>query len=355
MRHPGKRAERRGSPIMGYVGPNGGGKSACMVWDTLPSLQAGRPVLGTVRLLDFANPRACDDEACEADPLSGHYMRALPEPHIVDAAFAVEPDPVRRIAVLKSLGEVVGVHGAAHPLWIPLTDWQQVLDARGCDLLLDEVTGAASSRESSSLPAAVANKLVQLRRNDVVVRWSAPAWARADKIIRECSQSVTYCVGRMPKKSGSVDEGRMWRRRRLFSWKTYDASDFEDFTAGKREELAAQVRDLHWGPGSPAFAGYDTMDAVLVVGTVNEAGTCYRCGGTRTRPSCSCQDYRPTGGVRGSRRRGVPPASEAPGGAVAGASVAPEPVSLPALGPTRGRSIGAPVGPGNRSTTGSDH
>lgn len=290
--NPAKRALRRGYPIHGYVGPNGGGKSASMVWDTIASLEAGRPVLGTVRLLDYINPRPCDDEACEADPQSGHFRRALPAPEVVEALMAVEPDPSRRIEKLRTLGDVVGVHQAAHPLWIPLVDWQQVLDARGVDLLLDEVTGAASSRESSSLPSAIANKLVQLRRNDVVVRWSAPSWMRADKIIRECSQAVTYCTGHLPKSSG--DDSRQWRQRRLFRWKTYDAQLFEDFTAGKRQELPPLWSDLHWGPKSPSFAAYDTYDSVLTVGTVNEAGSCYRCGGTRRRPACQCPDNHAT-------------------------------------------------------------
>ena len=282
--NPRKISERRGFGIAGYVGPNGSGKSALMVLDTIPSLEAGRPVLGTVRLLDYNNPRQCDDAECEAEPLSGHYIRALPEPHVVEAAFAVESDPIRRIELLNELGEITGIHQAAHPLWIPLTDWQQVLDARGVDLLLDEVTGAASSRESASLPAAIANKLVQLRRNDVTVRWSAPAWMRADKILRECSQSVTYCRGRFPKSSS--DRARMWRQRRLFVCKTYDASEFEDFTAGKREELSTIVSELVWGPKTVAFKAYDTMDAVLAVGAVTDTGTCYICGGTRTRHSC---------------------------------------------------------------------
>jgi hypothetical protein len=284
------RARRRAYPISGYVGPNGGGKSAAMVWDTLPSLTAGRPVLGTVRLLDHENPRQCTDDLCQDDPLSGHFIRALPSPELIAQAFEVIKHPSERIAVLLEMGNIVGVHRAVHPLWIPLVDWQQVLDARGCDLLLDEVTGAASSRDSMALPSAIANKLVQLRRNDVVVRWSAPSWARADKIIRECSQSVTWCKGMLPKVA--TDEGgqRQWRNRRLFRWKTYDANSFEDFTVGKRQELDTLVRDWHWGPGSPAFAAYDTFDSVLSVGTVNESGTCYKCGGSRRRETCKGHD-----------------------------------------------------------------
>lgn len=289
FRNPAKRSRRRQYPIHGYTGENGGGKSACMAWDTIPSLEAGRPVLGTVRLLDYTNPRDCDDEVCESTPGSGHYKRALPEPHIVQAAFAVQPDPAKRVELLRDLGEIVGTHQAAHPLWIPLVDWQQVLDARGLDLLLDEVTGAASSRESQSLPAAIANKLVQLRRNDVIVRWSAPSWARADKIIRECSQAVTFCTGSWSKDVHDEGGQRLFRQRRKFKWKTYDAQLFEDFTLGKRQELSAEIVDHHWGPGSPAFSVYDTYDSVLTVGTVSDVGTCYRCGGSRRRQACRCR------------------------------------------------------------------
>lgn len=251
---PRARAIRRGYPIHAYVGSNGGGKSAAMVWDTLPTLAAGRPVLSTVRLLDYENPRPCDDEDCTS------------RDH--------------------------GQHLAAHPLWVPLTSWDQVLQAEFCDVLMDEVTGVASSRESTGMPAAVANLLVQLRRRDVVLRWSSPAWARADKIIRETSQAVTYCTGYFP--VDEVDDGdadRQWRRRRMFKWSTYDAADFEDFTAGKRETLKPWTSQWFWGPTSPVFSAYDTMDAVLTIGTVLDTGRCATCGGTRRAPACSCDDY----------------------------------------------------------------
>jgi hypothetical protein len=268
-----KRARRRVFPIHAYTGPNGGGKSAAMVWDTLPSLERGRPVLSTVRLLDYLNPREC--EGCE-DPM---HLRPIYAPVAPEAQLELEEREV--------IGEVV--HKQAHRLWVPFTEWPQLLDAAGCDVLLDEVTGVASSRESAGLPAPVANKLVQLRRADVVVRWSAPSWKRADLIIRECSQMVTWCQGYLPKRSSDGD--REWRNRRLFRWKSYDAADFEDFTAGKREQLRALVVDHHWGPRSPAFLAYDTFDAVSTIGTVSDSGRCYTCAGRRTLPDCSCSDY----------------------------------------------------------------
>lgn len=286
-----KRAQRRAWPIHGYVGPNGAGKSACMVWDTLPSLSSGRRVLSTVRLLDWRYPMLC--RGC-AEP--GHSRPVFGGPQTLSEISELLGVPLEHLdgeqvrAVLQDR-PVVGetTHQRAHPLYERLTDWQQVLDARECDVLFDEVTGVASSRESMSLPSAVANLLVQLRRSDVIVRWSAPSWARADLIIRECSQAVTFCIGHMPK--GSGDEDRLWRQRRLFKWRTYDAQLFDDFTAGKRDALAPWVTDWHWGPSSPSFSAYDTYDSVSTIGTVSEHGTCYRCGGSRRRPSCRCVEH----------------------------------------------------------------
>lgn len=280
-----KRARRRVWPIHAYVGANGGGKSASMVWDTLPSIYAGRRILSTVRILDFANPRECS--GCDSLGHEQPVYRELPPPE------GTSWDQWRQYTLPEERLELVGsqVHQAAHPLWVPFTDWEQLLEARKCDVLMDEVTGVGSSRESQSMPAPVANKLVQLRRADVVVRWSSPAWARADKIIRETSQAVTFCQGYFPKKSRDSEADRVWSQRRLFRWKTYDAADFEDFTVGKREQLRPLVVDHHWGPGSPSFAAYDTYDAVLSIGTVTDSGRCYRCGGRRRVPECRCASH----------------------------------------------------------------
>lgn len=258
---------RRGYPIHGYVGPNGSGKTAAMVWDTLPSLDAGRTVLSTVRLLDHLNPRLCDDPACQAEDHATHM--------------------------------------AAHPCWVPWTTWRQLLEVEHADVLADEVTGVASSRESQSMPAPIANALVQLRRRDVVLRWSAPNWARCDAIIRECSQAATFARGYLPKAvPGSEGEDRAWRHRRLFKWLTYDASMVDEFTQGKRERMRPWVRDFHWGPGSESFSAYDTFDAVSAIGTVSDHGRCMGCGGRRAAPACSCSDYEPPSRARPAAARG---------------------------------------------------
>lgn len=294
-----KRRLRRAMPITGYCGPNGSGKSAACVWDTMPSLAMGRTVLSTVRLLDWENPRPCDDPACSHPEhfdsvLCLHVDTAETCPHgarlCVRCGWSDEcPDGLCRSEDGPRHPSTGVTHKAAHPLYVPFTDWQQLLDAEHCDVLMDEVTGVASSRESQSMPAPVANKLVQLRRADVVVRWTAPNFRRADVIVRECSQAIVYCTGFLAKTDRTSD--RQWRNRRMFRWQTYDAADFEDFTAGKRESLRPQITDLHWGPSSPVFAAYDTFDAVSSIGSVTDSGRCYRCGGRRSAPRCSCPDH----------------------------------------------------------------
>lgn len=269
------RARRRSFPIHSYIGPNGGGKSLAAVYDTLPTLAAGRPVVSTVRILDPAT-------------------------------------------------------GEPHKLWVPLKDYRTLLQVEFCDVILDEVTGVASSRESSGMPAVVANHLVQLRRRDIAMRWTAPSWKRADTIIRECSQGVTLCMGFAPQKiaadptthDGPHDrrqgpllagdhvpsdtwacliegehehqDDRLWSSKRLFYWRTYDAAAFDEWTAYRKEKVRPVARQLHWRPGHVAARSYDTFDAVLSLGAVTEAGLCMECDGHRQKKACQCEDYKAT-------------------------------------------------------------
>lgn len=323
------RRRRRGVPLHGYIGPNGSGKSLAMVYDTLPSLAAGRPVLSTVHLLDWTIPNVA---ALHAD---------LPA------------DSTEKCNV-----------AAHHPLFTPLTDFRQLLAAEHCDVLLDEVTGVASSRESQSMPSEVANLLVQLRRRDIALRWSAPAWGRADLIIRECSQAVTVARGFLRAKSYSntqvrtwvpsalsdlreVDEdqadeiepwqvgsiqspGRpadgdwcveevrqrnLWPSRVLFYWKTFDAIAYSDFDESRadRDKVKPMVRQWFRRSGSLAQVAYDSLAAVSTLGTVTEAGRCLDCGGKRTAPRCECHktvEVPPTptraGRAAGAQRQGRP-------------------------------------------------
>lgn len=223
------RARRRLTSIHAYVGANGSGKSLAMVHDTLPSLDAGRTVLSTVRLLDAST-------------------------------------------------------GLEHPSYVRLTDWSQLLDAEHADVLFDEVVGIAGSREHAGLPVQVANLLVQLRRRDLVLRWTAPNWSRADKIIREVTQAVTLCRGMW----GDRSADDRWAPKRLFRFKTFDTVDFEEWSLDKSVRLSSAGRGWLVGPRSRAFASYDSLGQVERVGEVLDSGRCAHCGGRRAIPQCKC-------------------------------------------------------------------
>jgi hypothetical protein len=188
--------------------------------------------------------------------------------------------------------------GLPHPNYVRLSDWSQLLDPglRHADILFDEVTGIAGSREAMGMPVQVQNLLNQLRRRDLVLRWTAPDWKRADTIIRSCTQAISTCRGYFPKVDNRDGE-RLWAMRRMFQVRTFSAIDFDEWTASKGsldskgkavKPLKAEVVEWFYGPRSRGFASYDTLDSVERVGEVLDSGRCAHCGGKRAIPICRC-------------------------------------------------------------------
>jgi hypothetical protein len=227
---------RRAFPIMGAVGPNGGGKSLMIVHTLLPDLLAGRKVLSTVRLLDE----------------DGHPF----------------------------------------PNYIPFTSFDQLIDARDTTIFADEMNGIAGAREAQRLDPRVQNVLVQQRRRNNTFLWSAPNWARADKIVREVTQAVTECRGffadeRVVRSDGLENATKLWAPKRLFTFNTYDTVEFEEWTAGKRDKQGKPlIREWFYGPGSAAFSAYDTLDTVSMVAGIQDNGRCDVCNGRISIPAC---------------------------------------------------------------------
>jgi hypothetical protein len=285
------RLKRLMYPIRSYVGPNGTGKSACMVYDALANMERGRPQLSTVRLLDYKNPRPCEGGALCDDPAS-HQREAMATSL---RPFDPDDDSSPLVRHLEPTGNYV-VHRQAHPLYVPFRTYQQLLSWTDGDVLMDEITGIASSRESSNMPPQISNMLVQLRRRNVSLSWSTPSWGRADKVIREVTQLVTLMTASLPTRSAPTPDGlpRLWHQRRLFCARSYDPSAVDEFEAHRAmsEEVHPDLIAFYWGPGSTMFKAYDTLDAVSSLGWANDAGMCMGCGGKRRIPSCSCDDHR---------------------------------------------------------------
>ena len=254
-----QRLKRRSAPIMAYVGANGSGKTFTMVYDTLLSLDYGRTILSTVEIFDYENPRPCDDEFCDSP---NH-----PE------------------------------HNALHPQYIRLTSYHQLLQAKNCDILLDEVQGFLSSRETSNLPYPVATKLMQLRKDDVVLRYSSPSWSRVDIIVREVTQYITLTVPYFAIKR-KVPEGQppaMWRDRLLFFIRSYDASFIDEFNPQEANEgfgSRPKFIQLLWRPTSIVQKAYSTRQSVAALGWASDTGLCLVCGGKRKHAACICDDHK---------------------------------------------------------------
>lgn len=244
-------ALRRQSPITGYIGANGSGKSLLAVGDALGHLDAGRRVLSTVRLIDPDSDEPCGDPAC---------------------TFAMHPE-----------------HGRAHPLWRPLLSWQDLLDAESCHVILDEITGIASSRESAGLPSEIADRMMQFRRRDVTVAWTAPSWARCDLLLREVTQCAVLCRGMLRRRAA----GQTWRSSTLITSKMCDARDLDELTQAQRlgtarAPLRTLVRGMMLVSRSRGASAYHTLDSVASLHRSSTRGQCLTCGGSRTAARCRC-------------------------------------------------------------------
>ena len=253
-------AFRVGYPIVGYIGPNGSGKSLMAVQDVCATLREGKPVLSTVRLLDWEDPRRCDLDAAECD-------------------YPSHPD-----------------HGAAHPLWRPLRSWGDLIDVEDCDVLMDEVTGVANARDGATMPSEVQNLLMQLRRKGVQLRWTAPSWARADKLIRETTQVAVLCRGWLPRRVA----GSRWRTNQWVQTKAIDARLLDDITQGVRVNGPAMMRSWARVASIPERDAYATLDHVLSL-PVAESGRCPWCTKRRRTEYCDCHAVKPRRGAGAGR------------------------------------------------------
>lgn len=232
---------RRSAPIMGYVGLNGSFKTASMVRDSVASLALGRRILSTVELLD---------------PWTGN----------------------------------------PHPLYTPFRSWSQLHDFRDGDLLLDEVTGIMDARDQG-MPKHVRRLLPQMRRLNVMVRWTAIDWDNSDRRLRQLTQAVAKCRGFVAAGSndrgGVVDAVSMWAPKKLAFVTTYDAqtlaagSDGVQLAQEPERKRRARVlnRELWWGPGSIAFRCYDTLASVDAVSAL-----CPVCDGRIPEKLCKTPD-----------------------------------------------------------------
>ncbi|WP_263118594.1 hypothetical protein [Cellulomonas sp. RIT-PI-Y] len=299
-----------GTPICAFVGGNGGGKTLAAVYAVLPTLAGQRwdcanpdhlHTHGTDcaarRLLSTEPTAVCD---CPTQWETAEQGRVVTE--LADGGIVTGWRRVLSTVELRDVDDPLRVS----PYYDRLRSFVQLLAVEHTDVLMDEVTGVASSRSSMSLPVQVENLVQQLRRRDARLLWTTPDYGNADVRIRSVTRGVVLCRGRF-----AVEKRGVWAQARLFRWTMFDASEFDRFTVGRRERLVPVARQTFWRPGHIAQQVYDTAAAVTQLGAAAEGGMCLSCGGRRSAPSCTCPpdpDRLPPGVVEtitatGGRRR----------------------------------------------------
>lgn len=213
-----------GAPIAGFTGPNGAGKTlvaiSCVIND---DLRHGRPVFSTV-------------------PITSAFG---------DAG--------------------------------PITSMGHLLSLRDCTVLLDEVAVIFSSRDSMTIPREFDVFLQTLRHRGVTLRWTAPAWSRADVRLREITQ-VSVTVQALGKR---VAAGAFWPTPITILAGALDATsvpvDAKPEKILKRRIFIPQ-RLVGWG-------AYDTLADTPRIGFQNTGGSCVDCGGTVPKAACSAERH----------------------------------------------------------------
>ncbi|WP_084126532.1 hypothetical protein [Demequina sp. NBRC 110054] len=148
-------------PIQGFIGMNGGGKSALMVDTGIDQAQKhGRPILSNIWI---------DEDRAGV--------------------------PVKR-----------------------LTGLLDIMNADGDIVILDDIASIAPARETNASPPEMVMRLAALRHRDAMLLWSAPVLEDVDVKIRRVTQSVVSLKALVRVKR----EGQLWKDTKVSLAKAYD-------------------------------------------------------------------------------------------------------------------------------------
>lgn len=283
-------ADRAQVPILAFVGGNGGGKTLAAVYSVLPTLAGVQWECANPDHLHTHGPDCAarrwlssePSEVCDCDTTWALLDGARVVVELAEGASVAGWRRVLSTVELRDLDDP----DAPSPRYERLRSFVQLLGVEHADVLMDEVTGVASSRSHQSLPVQVENLIQQLRRRDARLLWTTPDYGNADNRIRSVTRGVVHCRGYAATSARMA--GGVWREAQRFRWSLYDASEFDAFTVGKREKLQPISRQHFWRPGHPAERAYDTLAAVSQLGAAAEGGMCLSCGGRRSAPACTC-------------------------------------------------------------------
>jgi hypothetical protein len=266
--------------IVVYVGPNGSGKSLAAVASTLTALG------GVDWTCDQLAHHHCDELARHIDECAAGCDRG-PATYVdlCELGRDLAAERCQGTRLVYSTVPLLDDQGEPHDLYRPLVDFRQLVTIEHADVLFDEVAGISDASDSAAIPVQVTNWLHQLRKRDVRLRVTTPAYSRCSKPIRQVAQVVVDARSFFAEPS---ETGRLWRPRRAMLFRAFDAFEFADYTAATGDRIKPLAAAAFWRPGSEASRRYDTLSAVGTLSHVTDGGMCAVCGGSRSRPKCAC-------------------------------------------------------------------
>lgn len=268
-----------------FVGKNGHGKTAALVeHGVIPCWEAGRAVVSNISLYpeelgfpsEFYIPL---NDPLEQLPRLGRHVKRL----CVECRARVRLDVCRRCCSSNVL-EVPRMHPDGS-LW-------SITGNEGVGLVLDEITAMFPARDAVSLPPELQRLLNQFRKPDIApVLISAPAWARADLMIRETCTAVVESEPWLERlgpfwllsKKPATPWG--WPEHRAFVRSWWDPLEYERADMTMRWDLVAPTRvKRSFRPSTRrrVQAAYDTHEGVELADHIS----CGVCGGKTSRGVC---------------------------------------------------------------------
>lgn len=150
---------------------------------------------------------------------------------------------------------LTNVPGTAFEEWASLEDLTVPGAIRDTDVIMDEAGVMFSSRNASRDGAFLA-LVQQLRKENARLFWTAPAYMRADKILREVTQMVVKCRGLASK----YPDGAVWPQPRWVANFAYEAGDHDNIGL-RMKDSQKRVGMTFWRVASQG-ALFDTLGRV---------------------------------------------------------------------------------------------
>lgn len=227
----------RPSPIMGYVGPNGSGKTAMAVHDAL-KLSRGKTLVSNIMI----NPPAENNtEFIRLTSLS--QLAWIEDRKTADGDYYYDDHgyPARDLKTLKN----------AH-------------------ILIDEAQFVFNSRDTLSVPREIQGLLASLRHHQLTFSWTTPTLGQMDLQIRRVTQTV-LATKPVPLFSKYIP-GEYWPRTRVSIGNQYD------LTSAVVEDIDEFTPKIHNGWLLMRSLNLDAYDSFEDVQLITDHLECEYCG-----------------------------------------------------------------------------